>query len=66
MKTYKEYVLEADEKVTTSRTEAQLLDAKQELKEVVNEIKKGNFEPKPGMHCKWCDYKEICPFAFKG
>ncbi|KKT09411.1 MAG: hypothetical protein UV89_C0037G0001, partial [candidate division WWE3 bacterium GW2011_GWB2_43_22] len=29
-------------------------------------IKKGQFEANPTIQCGWCDYKDICPFAYKG
>jgi DNA helicase-2/ATP-dependent DNA helicase PcrA len=60
------YFVESGEKVTTTRTEAELEEKKKEVKEVINRIKSGDFNPTPGMQCNWCDYKEICPFAYKG
>lgn len=60
------YFIESNEKITTTRTEKQLEEKKHEVAEVINEIKSGNFEAKPGMQCSWCDYKEICPFRYKG
>ncbi len=58
--------IEGDEIVTTLRTEEQLEATKQQVKETVEQIRKGNFEHKPGMHCTWCDYKDICPYAWTG
>lgn len=29
-------------------------------------IKNAEFAATPGMHCNWCSYKDICPFAYKG
>ncbi|HAZ29534.1 TPA: hypothetical protein DCY43_02155 [candidate division WWE3 bacterium] len=37
-----------------------------EVEGVVETMKTGDFTPKPGKHCEWCDYNTICPFAYKG
>ena len=60
------YFLESGEKITTTRTSKQLEEQKEKAVKVVGDIKKGKFEASPGMHCNWCAYREICPFAFKG
>jgi DNA helicase-2/ATP-dependent DNA helicase PcrA len=60
------YFLDSGEKVSTTRTEEELEKIKEETKEIVEEMKEGDFKANPGMHCNWCDYKEICPFAYKG
>lgn len=31
----------------------------------VESIERGNFKAKPGLHCRWCSFKEICPSAKK-
>ncbi len=59
------YFLESGEKISTTRTLEQLEEKKEDVAGVIDEIKKGKFEAKSGMHCNWCDYKDICPFAFK-
>jgi DNA helicase II / ATP-dependent DNA helicase PcrA len=59
------YFVESGEKITTTRTEKDLEDKKEEVKEVLTQIKSGDFEATPGHHCEWCDYKEICPYAYK-
>lgn len=59
------YFVEGGEKLSTTRTDEQLKQARKQVKEVVKKVKKGSFEPKPGMHCKWCDYNTVCPFAYK-
>jgi len=59
------YYVETGEKVSTTRTNRQIEAEKEKIKGVVKGIKKGDFEPTPGKHCSWCDYKEICPFAQK-
>ncbi|MBW6441854.1 ATP-dependent helicase [Patescibacteria group bacterium] len=57
------YFVDSGEKVSTNRTQKQVEAQKEIIKEVVEGIKKENFEPKPGRDCMWCDFKEICPFA---
>ncbi|MFZ5424465.1 MAG: ATP-dependent helicase [Patescibacteria group bacterium] len=60
------YYVEAGEKLSTERTDVQLEKQKLKVVETVEKIKEGDFNPKPGMHCNWCDYKDICPHAYKG
>lgn len=60
------YFVESGEKVTTSRTDQQISDEKEKVADLVGKIKSGNFTATPGMHCGFCDYKDICPFAFRG
>ena len=60
------YFVETGEKISTTRTDKQLEEKKLEAKEVMQNIRDGKFQPNPGMHCKWCDYKDICPYAWKG
>ncbi len=59
------YYVEAGDKVSTKRTEKDFKAIKQKIKDVIKNIKKGNFKATPGMHCKWCDYNTLCPFAKK-
>jgi CRISPR/Cas system-associated exonuclease Cas4 (RecB family) len=58
--------VESGEKISTTRTQKELNEKKEEVVEIVKKIKSGSFEATPGMHCNWCDYKDICPFAWKG
>ncbi len=60
------YYLEPGEKISTTRTEADFKKQKEAISGTVEKIKSEEFEANPGMHCEWCDYKDICPFAFKG
>ena len=60
------YFLESGKKVSTTRTEKQLKAEKEKVGEIIDKIKSGKFEATPGMHCNWCDYKNICPYAYKG
>jgi len=60
------YFLESGEKISTTRTDKQLENKKEEAGQIVENIKKGEFKAKPGRQCSWCDYKSVCPFAYKG
>ncbi len=59
------YFVETDQKISTSRTEKQLEDKKKEIAEEIRKIRSGDFHATPGMHCNYCDYKHICPHAYK-
>ncbi|MFC1622092.1 ATP-dependent helicase [Patescibacteria group bacterium] len=59
------YFVESGERISTTRTEAQLEDMKKGVGEVVKKLKGGDFKAKPGMQCEWCDFSSICPFAYK-
>ena len=43
------------------RTQKQLDNAREEIEEVAEGIASGAFEPRPGQHCRWCDYRQLCP-----
>ena len=60
------HYLEDDIKISTERTAEDLEKTKEEIVEIIQEIKKGAFIATPGMHCDWCEFKHICPFAYKG
>jgi len=60
------YYLEDGVKLSTTRTQEQLEKIREKTQEIVGEMKKGKFEAKAGMHCMWCDYRDICPSAYKG
>ena len=60
------YFVETGERISTTRTDKQLEEKKREAMEVMQNIREGKFQPNPGMHCKWCDYKDICPYAWRG
>ncbi len=54
------YFLETQEKKSTKRTAAQLVQVKKDLLQKAQEIAQSAFEPTPGMWCDFCDYKLIC------
>jgi DNA helicase II / ATP-dependent DNA helicase PcrA len=43
------------------RTPKQLEGAREEIEEAAEGIAAGRFGPKPGQHCRWCDYRRLCP-----
>lgn len=53
-------------KISTTRSASQIEENKKQVVEVIKKIKSGDFSAKPGMECKWCAYRDICPSAFKG
>jgi ATP-dependent exoDNAse (exonuclease V) beta subunit len=55
------YNLTTNEPVSTSRDEQDLRQAKERVEEVAACIRAGQFDPKPGFHCRYCDYQPLCP-----
>jgi RecB family exonuclease len=53
--------LQGNQEVMTARTPAQLDQARQKIQEAADGIAAQEFEPKPGLHCRWCDYQRLCP-----
>jgi len=47
--------------VVTKRTPEALQKAAAKVCEVAAAVRAGNFAPKPGYHCKWCGYQDLCP-----
>ena len=45
----------------SSRTPKQLDSAREKIEEAAEGIRLGEFDPKPGSHCRWCDYQNLCP-----
>jgi len=55
------YFIEDDLKIDTTRKEKDLETEKGKITNTIKEIKKGVFEAKTGVHCKFCDFNKICP-----
>jgi DNA helicase-2/ATP-dependent DNA helicase PcrA len=55
------YNLEENVAVTTTRTEPQLLGARNRVEAAAQGIANGIFKAKPGMHCNFCAYRSLCP-----
>jgi ATP-dependent DNA helicase UvrD/PcrA len=43
------------------RTPKQLETARQQIEDAAEGIARGEFDPTPGQHCRWCDYRGLCP-----
>ncbi len=57
------YYLENGAVLSFEATEKEKEKLLKEIKEEIEDIKKGKFPPKPGEMCKFCDFKGICEFA---
>jgi DNA helicase II / ATP-dependent DNA helicase PcrA len=55
------YNLMTNETVVTSRDDKALAATKQRIAEVADQIRRGQFSPKPSFGCTSCDYKPLCP-----
>ena len=55
------YNTETATEIVTTRAERQLREAAETVSSVAGSIAAGEFDPKPGYHCRWCAYREICP-----
>ena len=47
--------------VFTQRLEKQLDGARSRIEKAAEGIAAGKFTPTPGQHCRWCDYRRLCP-----
>ena len=56
------YYIETNEKISFIGSEKDLAQLKGRIIKTIDEIQKGEFPPKSGMMCQWCDYKGICEF----
>jgi DNA helicase-2/ATP-dependent DNA helicase PcrA len=59
------YNLEENVGVITTRSEAQLLGARNRVEDAARGIAEGKFDAKPGMHCNFCAYRSLCPVKEK-
>jgi len=50
-----------NEEVVTGRTPAQLERARRRIEEAAEGIAAGEFDPRPGLHCRWCAFARLCP-----
>jgi RecB family exonuclease len=55
------YYLLPGERVTTSRTVADLDDLRRRIATVADRIETGRFEPRENPLCRWCDFQPLCP-----
>lgn len=54
------YFFEGQQKVTATRTKEQADEVKEEVKKTAESIEKSSFEPNPGRHCDYCEFRKIC------
>ena len=55
------YNLETNEAVETARSPKQLEEAEKLVRIAAEKIAQGDFDAKPGWHCRWCSYRSLCP-----
>ncbi len=55
------YNLETNSASETQRSPEQLAEVKQKIIRVADAIAAGRFNPKPGLHCNSCGFREVCP-----
>lgn len=53
--------LVTNERVITARDAKALAATKQKIAETADQIRAGEFSPKPGFSCSYCDFKPLCP-----
>jgi ATP-dependent exoDNAse (exonuclease V) beta subunit len=53
--------LEDNSIATTTRTDADLMKVETEIESVADSIRRSEFEPNKGYHCRNCEYRAICP-----
>ena len=55
------YYLQDNSRVSFIGNEKELSKVTERAEKQIEEIEAGEFEPKPGPQCKFCDFKGICP-----
>jgi putative RecB family exonuclease len=55
------YYLLPGQRMTTSRTPADVDDLRSRIATVAERIAAGKFEPRENALCDWCDYQALCP-----
>ena len=53
--------LTTGERVRTSRTPEEFRDLEQKIGQTAGDILAGKFPAQPGYHCRYCDFRPICP-----
>jgi len=57
------YYLDGGKKLSFIGEKSDKEKQERNMLELIEEIKKSRFEPTPGWHCKFCDFKTICEHA---
>ncbi len=55
------YFLADQEKNSTTRNDEQIEQTKADLLEIALELQKSDFQPMPGFHCQYCEFRLVCP-----
>ncbi|MFW6110300.1 MAG: ATP-dependent helicase [Patescibacteria group bacterium] len=55
------YFVSGNKKVTTTRTDKDLDEKREELVETLEKIRESKFSAEPGFLCDYCEYRHICP-----
>jgi RecB family exonuclease len=55
------YFLLPGQRMTTTRTPANMDELKRRISVVAERIEAGKFEPRENPLCTWCDYQHLCP-----
>ena len=56
------YYLQEGKRLSFLGKEEDKQKIKKEIKKAIREIRKSSFPPKPGYHCRYCDYRHICEY----
>jgi DNA helicase-2/ATP-dependent DNA helicase PcrA len=56
------YYLENNSEIEFLGSEKEISAVKDKIRKAIREINKGEFPPKPGPLCAFCDYKDICEY----
>ncbi|MFZ3054819.1 MAG: UvrD-helicase domain-containing protein [Minisyncoccales bacterium] len=54
------YYIEDGSSMSFEMDEDDILKIEEDVKELIQKIKRSNFKPTPGWHCQYCDFKDIC------
>ena len=56
------YYLRNNQKLSFEQKDDTLEATKGQIRELIDEIRSGDFSPRPSvMKCRWCDFKNLCP-----
>ena len=55
------YSLENNLAASTTRSKEKLQETRLKIEDVAQSIQAGKFGAKPGFHCSWCGFSELCP-----
>ena len=50
-----------NEEIITGRTGSQLERARRKIEEAAEGVAAQEFDPRPGLHCRWCEFARLCP-----